>query len=283
MSSYQYRKSHYGDKTIVRPSYLHNGVSLTGKMICLYYIRAKCCFLWHCFPNHIQRSPIIDRFILAYFLPWRSQGIIAGVSYQILWITTMQITYIINDALSSMQNKALLYIVESWLKIPWQQTHLVNYYCFFFTLKQFKGTQNALYFYHHADGSLSWIFLLERARCSLSSAVMIGVDGDRVMKVAMPLTYFPDTLRLWRQGLYSLRGQTTSYRKISWNLEDVRLGFRLLKSLWSAQAFRQRRCLYAIKFQSDTMMTLNLAASRLHEIWRWDVLLLSEYRTGRYT
>ena len=29
---YQYRKSHYGDKTILQPSYLHNGISYTGKM-----------------------------------------------------------------------------------------------------------------------------------------------------------------------------------------------------------------------------------------------------------
>ena len=32
MSSYQYRKSHCGDKTILRPSYLHNEISYTGKM-----------------------------------------------------------------------------------------------------------------------------------------------------------------------------------------------------------------------------------------------------------
>ena len=38
--SYQYRKSHYGDKTIVRSSYLHNGISYTGKMTSLYWIRA---------------------------------------------------------------------------------------------------------------------------------------------------------------------------------------------------------------------------------------------------
>ena len=31
MSSYQYRKSHCGDKTAVRSSYLHNGISYTGK------------------------------------------------------------------------------------------------------------------------------------------------------------------------------------------------------------------------------------------------------------
>ena len=39
--SYQYRKSHCGDKTILRPSYLHNGISYTGKMTSLYWIRAQ--------------------------------------------------------------------------------------------------------------------------------------------------------------------------------------------------------------------------------------------------
>ena len=39
MSSYQYKKSHCGDKTILRPSYLHNGISYTGKMTSLYWIR----------------------------------------------------------------------------------------------------------------------------------------------------------------------------------------------------------------------------------------------------
>ena len=33
MSPCQYRKSHCGDKTVVRSSYLHNGISYTGKMI----------------------------------------------------------------------------------------------------------------------------------------------------------------------------------------------------------------------------------------------------------
>ena len=40
ISSYQYRKSHCEDKTILRPSYLHNGISYTGKMTSLYWIRA---------------------------------------------------------------------------------------------------------------------------------------------------------------------------------------------------------------------------------------------------
>ena len=38
MSSYQYRKSHCGDKTVVRSSYLQNGISYTGKMISFYWI-----------------------------------------------------------------------------------------------------------------------------------------------------------------------------------------------------------------------------------------------------
>ena len=41
MSSYQYRKSHCGDKTILRPSYLHNGISYTGMTTSLYQIRAQ--------------------------------------------------------------------------------------------------------------------------------------------------------------------------------------------------------------------------------------------------
>ena len=40
MLSYQYRKSHCGDKTVVRSSYLHNGIPYTGKMTSLYWIRA---------------------------------------------------------------------------------------------------------------------------------------------------------------------------------------------------------------------------------------------------
>ena len=44
MSSYQYRKSHCGDKTVVRSSYLHNGISYTGKMSSLYWIGALMSF-----------------------------------------------------------------------------------------------------------------------------------------------------------------------------------------------------------------------------------------------
>ena len=47
MPSYQSRKYHCGDKTILRPSYLHNGISYTGKTTSLYWIGA----LWCIYPN----------------------------------------------------------------------------------------------------------------------------------------------------------------------------------------------------------------------------------------
>ena len=40
MPSYQYRKSHCGDKTVVRSSYLYNGISYTGKITVLSYFKS---------------------------------------------------------------------------------------------------------------------------------------------------------------------------------------------------------------------------------------------------
>ena len=71
MPSYQYRKSHCGDKTVVRSSYLHNGISYTGKMASLYWIRAQvmrrvgpgCQSQWH----HIHPFPRYATVCLQYF------------------------------------------------------------------------------------------------------------------------------------------------------------------------------------------------------------------------
>ena len=41
MSSYHYRKSYCGDKTILRPLYLHNGIAFTGKTVSLYWVGAQ--------------------------------------------------------------------------------------------------------------------------------------------------------------------------------------------------------------------------------------------------
>ena len=46
ISSYQYRKSHCGDKTILGPSYLHTGISYTGKTTSLYWIRPLIPFMF---------------------------------------------------------------------------------------------------------------------------------------------------------------------------------------------------------------------------------------------
>ena len=41
MPSYQYRKSHCGDKTILWPSYLHNGISYTSKLASIYIVKIR--------------------------------------------------------------------------------------------------------------------------------------------------------------------------------------------------------------------------------------------------
>ena len=51
----QYRKSHCGDKTVVRSSYLHNWISYTGKTTYLYWIRARETYL-HCFFSSWYKS-----------------------------------------------------------------------------------------------------------------------------------------------------------------------------------------------------------------------------------
>ena len=51
MLSYQYRKSHSGDTTVVRSSYLHNGISYTGKM--RLYIESGPCIVMRFLFSHI--------------------------------------------------------------------------------------------------------------------------------------------------------------------------------------------------------------------------------------
>ena len=66
MSSCLYRKSHCGDKTVIRSSYLHNGISYTGKVSSLYWVGAQS-RLWrklHLICQHInvKRGPIYHDF-----------------------------------------------------------------------------------------------------------------------------------------------------------------------------------------------------------------------------
>ena len=57
ITSYQYRKSHYGDKMILRPSYLHNGISYSGKVTSLYWITA-------------QKSSVYTDLALEFIMDW---------------------------------------------------------------------------------------------------------------------------------------------------------------------------------------------------------------------
>ena len=52
MSSCRYRKSHCGDKTVVRSSYLHNGISYTGKVSSLYWIGSQTGIMQHRAQSH---------------------------------------------------------------------------------------------------------------------------------------------------------------------------------------------------------------------------------------
>ena len=55
MQSYQYRNSHCKNKTILWPSYVHNGISCTHKAAALYWIRALVTesLLTQCIKRHL--------------------------------------------------------------------------------------------------------------------------------------------------------------------------------------------------------------------------------------
>ena len=60
ISSYRYRKSHCGDNTVVRSSYLHNGISYTGKTISLYWFSPQGPVFIGRLSLHVYRIPIIE-------------------------------------------------------------------------------------------------------------------------------------------------------------------------------------------------------------------------------
>ena len=75
LQSYQYRKSHCGDKTVIRSSYLYNGISHTGKMTSLYWMRTLI------FKSGVQCVKIIASAMvigrhspLYFFCPWLPGG-----------------------------------------------------------------------------------------------------------------------------------------------------------------------------------------------------------------
>ena len=73
-SSYQYRKSHCGDKTVVRSSYLHNGISYTGKMTSLYWfaplVSASMCY--HVLVKLIHMIYALENWVVIGFNKWQN-------------------------------------------------------------------------------------------------------------------------------------------------------------------------------------------------------------------
>ena len=72
MTSYQYRKSHCGDKTILRPSYLRNGISYADKTTSLYWIGALY-VLMGCMGGRLDQEPFTlsePQFCFLYAYVW---------------------------------------------------------------------------------------------------------------------------------------------------------------------------------------------------------------------
>ena len=73
MSSYQYRKSHCGDKIVVRSSHLHNGISYTGKMASLYWFSP-----WiHC------KITMLEMFLMKFWSPYLDNSVAQQYSSEI--------------------------------------------------------------------------------------------------------------------------------------------------------------------------------------------------------
>ena len=120
MSSYQDRKSHCGDKTVVRSSYLHNGISYTGKMSSLYWIRALAYHLcqsqtvtlvfdpwpWKTSQPRVLSLPIcVPNFRASHLVTWKflwSHHSYGRWRYETIWyISNLGIRWVSNDFIIS--------------------------------------------------------------------------------------------------------------------------------------------------------------------------------------
>ena len=104
MSSCHLRNSHCGDKTVLWPCYLHNGISHTGKMISLYWIRALPFHLstyitlnsfWHeadsCSPPRVTKK--IARFAMHMYTSvgkWELLSVMHLCNIMLRWMTAME-------------------------------------------------------------------------------------------------------------------------------------------------------------------------------------------------
>ena len=128
MSSYQCRKSHCGDKMILRPSYLHNGISYTGKMTYLYWIRALDSLSAITIDNAIYHINYAHHFVLLWSVVvvmevnslWPSDAI----WYNRYGSTLAQVMACCLRAPSHYLNHCLLIIIKLQWHFSWAQFHM---------------------------------------------------------------------------------------------------------------------------------------------------------------
>ena len=120
MPTYQYRKSHCGDQTVVRSSYLHNGTSYTGKMASLYWFSPLVSIYEH-LKLSVKWAAVVYSGTLAITMPrqqcrliqrWSNIGTIircrAKVNLHAVWV----VTYVVLGYQSCPKRR-------SWLLLSW--------------------------------------------------------------------------------------------------------------------------------------------------------------------
>ena len=85
MLSYQYRNSHWGDKMILWPSYIHNGISYTGKMTSLYWFSSLVAILSHCWCSNCPLCITAQMYYLWMLANNICYGVATESEYQVLF------------------------------------------------------------------------------------------------------------------------------------------------------------------------------------------------------
>ena len=92
MPSYQFRKSHCGDKTVIRLSYLHIGISYTGKMASLYWIGTS-----HISPRGWAVGCVLKLFCWKSLVLWRNRTVVVYYfeGWSIYLVCRLLVVYIV--------------------------------------------------------------------------------------------------------------------------------------------------------------------------------------------
>ena len=103
MLSYQYMKPHCEDKTVVRSSFLHNGISYTDKMASLYWIRV---LAFGCVISNIILVLFTMGRMISVYYPRKASSILTRknvcIAITLLWTVTsmVYISIMINETMT---------------------------------------------------------------------------------------------------------------------------------------------------------------------------------------